>query len=94
VNKEIKILSLNIGNPSLERAKRQCEWLKERPEDIFVLTETKCSGGCEYIENFFFQYGFQYFYRDHRLPGANDIRLCIFQALQSILLNKPQELYV
>lgn len=61
MNKEIKILSLNIGNPSLERAKRQCEWLKERPEDIFVLTETKCSGGCEYIENFFFQYGFDLF---------------------------------
>ena len=58
---KIKLLSLNIGNPSLERAKRQCEWLINRPEDVFVLTETKNSKGCAYIEEFFLQYGYDLF---------------------------------
>ncbi len=49
----IKLLSLNIGNPSLTRAARQCEWLSMRDEDVFVLTETKNSQGCSYIEDFF-----------------------------------------
>lgn len=49
----IKILSLNIGNPSLSRAARQCEWLSMRDEDVFVLTETKNSQGCSYIEDYF-----------------------------------------
>lgn len=61
MSSKIKLLSLNIGNPSLERAKRQCEWLKERPEDVFVLTETKNSKGCAYIEEFFLQYGYDLF---------------------------------
>lgn len=54
---KLKLLSLNIGNPSLERAIKQCTWLVSRPEDIFVLTETKNSRGCHYIENFFSNYG-------------------------------------
>lgn len=58
---KIRLLSLNIGNPSIERAKRQCEWLKSRPEDVFVLTETKNSKGCAYIEDFFLQYGYDLF---------------------------------
>ncbi len=49
----IRIMSLNIGNPSLIRAARQCEWLSMRNEDVFVLTETKNSRGCSYIEDFF-----------------------------------------
>jgi len=53
VIEKVKILSLNIGNPSLERAKKQCEWLAGRPEDIFVLTETKESKGCGYIKEYF-----------------------------------------
>ena len=40
---KLSLLTLNIGNPSLERAKKQCEWLTKRPEDVFVLTETKNS---------------------------------------------------
>lgn len=50
---KVRLLSLNIGNPSLERAKRQCEWLERRQEDIFVLTETRESKGCEYIKEYF-----------------------------------------
>lgn len=57
----ISCMSLNIGNPSLERAQRQCEWLVKRPEDVFVLTETKNSRGCKFIEEYFVQYGFDLF---------------------------------
>lgn len=57
----ISLLSLNIGNPSVERAQKQCEWLLNRPEDIFVLTETKASKGCSYIADFFEQYKYTLF---------------------------------
>ena len=53
MNKSIKILILNIGNPSIERAKKQVEWLQNREEDLFFLTETKNSKGCNYIANHF-----------------------------------------
>jgi exodeoxyribonuclease-3 len=46
-------LTLNIENPSLERARRQCLWLLGRPESVFVLTETKNSAGCSYIRDYF-----------------------------------------
>lgn len=43
----------NIANPSVKRASRQAEWLSKRADDIFVLTETKNSEGCAFIENYF-----------------------------------------
>ncbi len=61
MSRKISILSLNIGNPSLVRAQRQCEWLRSRTEDVFVLTETKDSEGCDYIRQFFLQYGYDLF---------------------------------
>lgn len=39
------ILTLNIANPSAARAERLLEWLGERPEHIFVLTETSAGTG-------------------------------------------------
>lgn len=59
--RKISFLTLNIGNPSLERARKQCEWLEKRSEDVFILTETKNSQGCSYIEEFFLQYGYSLF---------------------------------
>ena len=47
-----KILELNIGNPSLERAQRQCDWLREKNYDIYILTETRNSKGCSYISDY------------------------------------------
>lgn len=44
---------MNIGNPSIERAERQSEWLSQRSEDIFVLTETKNSVGCHFLADVF-----------------------------------------
>lgn len=57
MNDLISILSMNIGNPSIERAKKQCAWLENRNEDIFILTETKASKGCEYISEYFSKFG-------------------------------------
>ena len=57
----IKIMTMNIGNPSIERARKQIEWIKNRNEDIFVLTETKNSAGCALIEEVF---------SEHRLDGV------------------------
>ncbi|MDP2910278.1 MAG: endonuclease/exonuclease/phosphatase [bacterium] len=43
----------NIANPSVKRAEKQADWLSKREEDIFVLTETKNSKGCAFIEDYF-----------------------------------------
>lgn len=61
MSEKISFLSLNIGNPSVERAKKQCDWLDKRSEDIFVLTEAKVSQGCLYIAEHFQQYGYDLF---------------------------------
>lgn len=49
----LKLMTLNIGNPSLKRVKKQIEWIENRDEDIFVLTETKVSDGCQYLKEYF-----------------------------------------
>lgn len=54
---KVKILTMNIGNPSLERAQRQCQWLENQDCDILILTETKNSQGCHYIYEYFFNKG-------------------------------------
>lgn len=43
------VLTLNIGNPSIERAERQLEWLSTRSEQLMVLTETCDSRGSRLI---------------------------------------------
>jgi exodeoxyribonuclease-3 len=45
----VGILSMNIGNPSSERAGRQLQWLESRGEDVLVLTETAASRGCDLL---------------------------------------------
>jgi len=42
----LRLLALNIANPSPTRVRRQVAWLRERPEDVLVLSETKNSKGC------------------------------------------------
>ena len=31
-------MTLNIGNPSLQRVRKQIDWIEHRDEDIFVLS--------------------------------------------------------
>lgn len=49
----VKIMTMNIGNPSIQRAQKQIEWIQNRTEDIFILTETKNSAGCALFEEVF-----------------------------------------
>jgi len=55
---KFSIFCWNIANPSIERAARQAEWLRKRPEDVLVLTETKLSEGCIFLERYFQAYGY------------------------------------
>jgi len=48
----LSIFCWNIANPSVERANKQADWLSKRDEDVFVLTETKNSKGCLFVEDF------------------------------------------
>lgn len=49
----LSFLTLNIGNPSAQRAERQLAWLATRPEHVLVLTETKASAGCKLLASAF-----------------------------------------
>ncbi|MGL4868090.1 MAG: hypothetical protein ACRC4S_05530, partial [Cetobacterium sp.] len=42
---------VNIGNPSIDRAKLQLEWILDKEWDILVLTEFKNSKGGVFIKN-------------------------------------------
>jgi exodeoxyribonuclease-3 len=45
----LRILTLNVCNPSRARAERQLQWLSGRPEQILVLSETSDAGGSELL---------------------------------------------
>lgn len=71
----LSILCWNVGNPSIERARKQAEWLCNRPEDIFVLTEVKNSEGCLLLERHFkFFFGCDVMFQK---PDANEYGVMI-----------------
>ena len=45
----LRLLALNIANPSPARAQRQLAWLHDRPDDVLVLSETKNSKGSAHL---------------------------------------------
>ena len=47
---QLTIICWNIGNPSLERARKQASWLHAQTADVLVLTECKVSDGCAFLE--------------------------------------------
>jgi exodeoxyribonuclease-3 len=57
----LTLVTLNVGNPSEERAQRQLEWLATRAEDVLVLTETKASAGCQLLSEAFKRAGYVVF---------------------------------
>ncbi|GAA3808909.1 endonuclease/exonuclease/phosphatase family protein [Sphaerisporangium flaviroseum] len=54
----IRALTVNIGNPSVARARRQLVWLARQDVDVLVLTETKASAGCELLREAFTRAGY------------------------------------
>jgi exodeoxyribonuclease-3 len=61
----LTVLTLNVGNPALERARLQRDWLARRGEDVFVLTETGSGPGTNLIANSFTDAGWSVTYPDH-----------------------------
>lgn len=54
----LSVLTLNINNPSADRAEKQLAWLSQRCEDVLVLTETKASEGCTLLAEAFTAAGY------------------------------------
>jgi len=71
---ELNLLTLNIANPSVERARRQLAWLGGRPEDVFVLTETKASEGCRTLAEAFTTAGYAVVFPE---PAAGELGVMI-----------------
>ncbi|WP_326950901.1 endonuclease/exonuclease/phosphatase family protein [Amycolatopsis sp. NBC_01307] len=61
----LTVLTLNVGNPAVERARRQRDWLARRNEDVFVLTETGSGPGTHLIAGSFADAGWTVTYPDH-----------------------------
>lgn len=89
-----KILELNIGNPSLERAKRQCVWMKNKDYDIYVLTETRDSDGCNYIAKYMEIIGYQVVFPR---PNGKNLGVMILSKIHlgkiNFVLDQKDELY-
>jgi exodeoxyribonuclease-3 len=62
--KNLSIFIWNIANPSLERARKQAEWIHKRKEDVFVLTEIKTSRGCLFLKKYFEAYRYYILFPD------------------------------
>src|SRR5215469_6237078 len=65
----LSLLTLNIGNPSPDRARRQLAWLIRREEDVLVLTEAKASAGCRLLAEEFTAAGYAVHYPQ---PGPGE----------------------
>jgi exonuclease III len=45
----LTLLTINIQAAALPRAQSLTRWLDDRPEDVFLLTETSCGGGTAHL---------------------------------------------
>lgn len=77
---ELSLLTLNIANPSPERAERQLVWLTARDEDVLVLTETKDSVGCRLLADAFSIAGYHISYPR---PDHGDYGVMIASRIQA-----------
>ena len=77
---KLSLLTLNIANPSPERAQRQLGWLAARDEDILVLTETKDSTGCRLLADAFTFAGYHVRYPK---PDPGDYGVMIVSRIQA-----------
>lgn len=70
----LTVLTLNIANPSPERAGRQLGWLAGRGEHVLVLTETKASLGCALLAEAFRAAGYTVF-NSQPAPGEYGVMI-------------------
>ncbi len=66
---EIRILTWNIANPSINRAYKQFDWLIKTKANVIILTEAKYSRGCLYLGDALESVGFKVYFP---LPQDND----------------------
>lgn len=59
---EMRLLIWNVANPSLDRARKQFEWLTNTKANVIILTEAKSSAGCYYLKESFENIGFKVFF--------------------------------
>ena len=64
----LSLITVNVGAPSVDRARRQLRWLAERGEDVLVLTETKATVGSQFLAETFAAAGYAVTFPDHA-PG-------------------------
>ncbi|GGS59382.1 endonuclease/exonuclease/phosphatase family protein [Actinokineospora fastidiosa] len=64
----LSLITVNVGAPSLDRARRQLRWLAERGEEVLVLTETKATAGSRLLAASFTAAGYSVTFPDHA-PG-------------------------
>ncbi|MGH3565289.1 MAG: endonuclease/exonuclease/phosphatase family protein [Pseudonocardia sp.] len=64
----LSLITVNVGAPSLDRARRQLRWLADRPEDVLALTETKATAGSKFLAEAFTAAGYAVTFPEHA-PG-------------------------
>jgi len=69
----------NIGNPSIDRARKQTAWLSAQDFDLLLLTECKNSEGCFYIEKYFQNMGYHIIFPK---PENNEYSVMIVSKLK------------
>lgn len=75
------IICVNIGNPSIDRAKLQLEWLLKKEWDILVLTEFKKSKGGIFLEESMISCEMETF---HNLLNAKDYGVLIISRVKGL----------
>lgn len=56
---KLSIVNWNVAHPSLIRARKIADWLENRQENIFILTETSDSPGCDFLSDRLESLGFK-----------------------------------
>jgi exodeoxyribonuclease-3 len=59
LSKLLAFFCWNVANPSLRRAQMQAPWLLLQPADVLILSECKNSRGCQFLEAYLRDHGYQ-----------------------------------
>jgi exodeoxyribonuclease-3 len=80
----ISSICWNLGNPSIDRAKKQASWLNAQHFDLLLLTECKKSEGCFFIEKYFQNFGYHVIFPK---PENNEYGVMIISKIKPELSN-------
>jgi exodeoxyribonuclease-3 len=78
----LSLLTLNVGAPSLDRARQQLQWLAQRPEDVLVLTETKATPGSHLLAEAFTAAGYAVTFPEH---ASGELGVMIISKLRTTI---------